>query len=202
MALCPSACGTDLIGNPEGDCVLVPRKKTLSRISFFVCSTDLPDPMNDAAILALYEDGSIVITSELANIVVNDPTYEDVIMSECRVPDRVIVSREMTFEDRIAITSGSPANAYYDYAFWQDKLTNQSKLNYIIHYCDGDSVVARDQNGNLLTASITGYLNWQKPATQGAGNIEFKRLSINFNGDPLGFTNTPEFNLYTAGILG
>lgn len=202
MALCPIECAEDLIANPDGDCVLAIRKKTISRLSFFVCSTDLPDPMDDAAILALYNDGSIVLSSELANITLDDPTYEDVIVSACRVAQRVVVSRQMTFEDRVAITFSSPANAYHDYAFWNDKLTNQTKLNYIVHYCDGDSVIARGDTGTLLTASITAFLNWQKPATQGAGDIEFKSITVNFNGDPLALSNVPEFNLYTAGILG
>lgn len=200
MANCPIACQTDLIGNPEGDCVLTPRYKTPSRVSFFTCATDLPDPISDAAMLALYEDGSIVLSSELANIVFAEPQYEDVLLSDCQVPQRIVASREMTFEDRIAITSGSPANPYFDYSFWKDKLNNQTKLNYIIHYCDGDSVIARDASGNLLTASITVYLDRQK-LTNSPKSVEFKRGSIVFQGDPLDLGNVPEFNLFTAGIL-
>lgn len=206
MAVCPSSCATDLISNPDGNCILSVRKKTLSRISFLDCSVDIPDPITDENIAALYTDGSIVLSSELSNVLLTDPTYEDVPISDCRPNLQLLVGREMTFEDRIAIevTEGSPAalNKYKDYDFWQDKLDNQTKLNYILHYCDGDSVVARDALGNLLTARITGYLNWQKPATNGSGNVEFKRISVLFNNDPLAMYNKPEFNLITAGILG
>lgn len=202
MANCPINCVDELIANPEDNCILEVRRKTLSRISFFACSTDLPDPITDEAIAELYEQGQIVISSELANLAFGDPTYEDVPISDCRPNLQILTARELTFEDRVAISIGSPVNGYFDYDFWQDKISKQANLNFILHYCDGDSVIARNEQGGLLTARITGYLNWQVPTTKGNTNIEFKRLSITFNGDPLGFYNKPEFNLYTAGILG
>lgn len=204
MGVCPSICGTiDLIGNPQSGCETSIRRKTISRFAFFSCTTDLPEPITNNNIKPLFDDGSIVASSPLANITLSDPQYEDVVVDDCTTPQRVIVSREITFQDRYSVVdnSGSPTtyDNYHDYDFWADKLQHQQKLNYMVIYCDGDVKVARDEDGNLLTASITAYLN-QDGGTNGGKKVEFKQVSINFNGDPLALTNKPEFNLELAGI--
>lgn len=205
MATCPSSCGDiDLIGNPQTDCEVSLRQTTPSRFAFFGCTTTLPDPITDVAIKALFDDGTIVASSELANVEFADPTTEDITISDCKPPLRQIVSREVTFEDRTAIsrTAGSPATTdpFFDYDFWQDKLDNQGKLNYMVIYCNGDVKIARDKDGNLLSATMQGWLNYQRPGTAGNKSTEFKRLSILFDGDPLAMYNKPEFNYIEAGI--
>src|SRR5687768_10099443 len=126
--LCASQCGNpELIPNPTAGCEDTVRYKTLSRIHFALCSTELPEPLDCAGLLALYEANQIVRSSPLGNIVVGDVTREDLLIDECNVPFRRVVSRELTFEDRIAIefSTTSPATAsplaydnYWDYYFW------------------------------------------------------------------------------------
>jgi hypothetical protein len=205
MGLCPNQCGdTTLVGNPQTSCTTTVRKTTPNRVFFYLCDTTLPDPIDDTNIVPLFDNGEIVASMPLANVTFADPTYEEVIKDDCSVPDRFIVSREMTFEDRYAVASsaGSPAvvTDYLDYDFWQDKLDNQTRLNYMIGYCNGDVKVARDTDGSLLTASITAVLNYQRPANAGGKSTEFKQVSILFQGDPLDLRNKPEFNLVDAGI--
>lgn len=207
MGLCPSSCGDiTLIGNPTADCITSIRQTTPSRIAFFPCNTTLPSPITDSAIKALFDDGTIVASSPLANITWGDPTYEEVPIDDCSVPQQILVSREVTFEDRVAVTdnSGSPAsyNDYKDYDFWQDKKDNQTKLNYIIIYCNGDAKIGYDEDGvTLLTARITAVLNYQRPANAGGKSVEFKQVSILFQGDPINLANKPQFNTEEAGIV-
>lgn len=204
MALCPSQCGdTTLIGNPQGNCDTSIRQTTISRFIFFECNTVLPDPITDENIAPLFADGNIVWSQPLADIVVGDPTYETLVISDCIPPFQYVSTRAITFNDKTSVTtsanSPSEINVYADYDFWQDKLDNQSRLNYGVVYCNGDVKIARDTDGSLLTASITAVLNYQKP-TGGGKNTEFKQVSITFQGDPLALTNKPEFNLVDAGI--
>lgn len=206
MANCPASCqDIVLIGNPPDQCILSVRRKTLSRVGFYPCNVTLPDPITPENIAPLIEDGTIVFSSKLGNIQWADPTTEDQIIDECSTAQQVITSRELTAEDRIAIsyTSGSPAttNDYYDYDFWQDKQENQLLMNYMLVFCDGDVVVPKTSTGEALGATMLVYISYQKPATQGGQWTEFKRISIRFQGDPLAFfTAKPAFNLTEAGI--
>lgn len=203
---CPAACGDiTLIRNPLTDCQLTTREDTLSRIAFFDCNTTLPDPITGAAMKALFDNGTIVVSSKLANITWDDPATEDYVISECDPAQQRIVGRTMNFEDRFAISSvtGSPAvtDPYFDYKFWQDKIDNQAVVNYLLIYCNGNVRFPRDRNGNPLGASINAFINYQKPQTQGGQWMEFKRGIIRFAGDPLAFhTATPIFNHSDAGI--
>lgn len=203
--ICAAQCANpELVPNPTAGCEDLQRFKTISRIHFALCSTELPDPMTCVAIKALYTANVITRSSILGNIVVGDVVYEDLLIDECSPPFRRIVSRELTFEDRIAIeySGGSPDSYdnYWDYYFWLDKLNNRSQLRYFIEYCDGDVVIPRDANGNLLTANLTAEISYQKPTTQGAGWVEFKKGSLIFNGDYLRF-QVPDFNVNTCEIV-
>lgn len=203
MPLCPSACGDiELLSNPAS-CITDVRLKTLSRIAFFPCNMSIPDPI-EGNIAPLFDDGTIVVTSELGGFTVNDPTTEDVAVSSCRPPKRVIQTREIVFQDRIkvALTSGSPAttNYYFDYDFWKDKLEHEFNLGMMWIYCDGDVMIPRDANGNILTFSLLGFINWQQPSNQGGAWVEFKQFSMIFQGDPFAFI-APDFNLEEEGIV-
>lgn len=202
---CPSSCGDlTLITNPQANCETAIRQTTPSRFVFWACSANIPDTINTSNVAALFTNGTFVATSRLANVTWNDPTYEDIQVDDCNPPQQYITSREVTFEDRTAVTddSDSPAieDAYHDYDFWQDKLDNQTKLYYGTLYCNGDLKLAKDTAGNYLTARITAYLNYQRPGTGGGLFTEFKRVSILFNGDPLALTNKPVANIETAGV--
>lgn len=204
MGLCPSSCaGNTLIGLPTANCVPSLRRDTPNRLFFFPCDLDLPDPIQ-GNIKPLFDDGTIVYSSPLANIVLNDPNFDDVIYDECSPADKVVSTREMTFEDRFAIskTSGSPAttNDYFDLDVWQDKINNRFRMRYMIGFCSGNVIIPTDENGDYLTAILTLYRSYQKPQTQGGKWIEFKRGSIVFQGDPFNLTVKPAFNLADENI--
>jgi hypothetical protein len=194
---CNDACGDiTLIENPV-ICELNARKRTLSNIGFYACSTSFPSPLEASGIAALLTSGEIVYSNELSNVTVNDPTTEELKISDCRPAQRYIASREITFQDRVAVEapSGSPASTtpFFDYLFWANKTQNAASVYILWKFCDGDVQFARDANGNPLTIDILGYVNWDTN-TNGAPRIEFKQFSAIFNGDPFNFNNTPAWN--------
>lgn len=154
--------------------------------------------------LALFNANQLVFSSALGNIVPADPTTEDITIDECNAALKVIDTRTITFEDRIAInnTTFSPSvdAPYFDYNFWQDKNDQQLQLNVMIAYCDGDVIIPLDGNGNPLKATMLVYLSFQKPQTQGGAWVEFKKGEITFRGDPFSMTTPPSWNYITAGI--
>lgn len=204
MAVCPSNCVTDLVGLPQEECKPKIRKDTLSRFIFFPCNIELPDPITDENIVPFFEDGSIVITRELAEIVVGEPTFEEISVSQCRPPLRQVATREITFRDFNAVsTVTSPATGvddYLDYDFWQDKVDSANRLRYGIVSCDGDVKLAKDEQGNFLTADMTAFLAYIVPGGGGA-NTEYKDVRIRFQGDPLNLTVKPSFNIIDAGVV-
>lgn len=203
-SICPTSCTTDLVGNPPEVCTPVIRQKTLSRLVFFSCGIELPDPITNENIKPFFDDGSMVISSELAEIIPGAPTYEEIRVSDCRPAQRVVATREITFRDLVAITGniGSPATetSFFDYAFWKDKVDNQNRLRYGWAYCNGDVVLARNEDGSFMTADLTMFLDYIRPAN-GGSSTEFKSGSIRFQGDPINLNNTPEFNLVDAEIV-
>lgn len=201
---CPTNCTTDIIGNPPEVCKPVIRNRTLSRLVMFPCNIVLPDPITNENIEPYFTDGSIVISSELAEIIPAAPTYEEIRVADCRPPERIVATREITFRDLIAVTgnAGSPPTetSYYDYAFWQDKIDSQGRLRYGWAYCNGDVVLAKNEDGTFMTADISAFLDYIRPAGGGA-STEFKNITVRFQGDPLNLSNTPSFNLVEAGII-
>lgn len=203
MAICQTGCeDITLIGNPVV-CEFEPRITRPSRLLFFnICDT-LPDPLTDVSAPPLFADGTIVASMPLANFVFNEPTYEDRLIDDCSVALPFLVSREATFQDRVAVDaiSVSPfTGAYFNYDFWQDKFEKQTQLGTMILYCNGDVKVARDENGTPLTSVMRLYLDYENPSNGGSRSIEFINGSLTWNGDPLALTNKPEFNTVEAGI--
>lgn len=198
MAYCPADCGTDALVPGSIPCELTPRYTGIKRFHFFNCSTSLPDPLDATALEALYTADSIVMSSELANVTLNDPSFQEVALSTCRPALRVVSSREITFQDRIALTvaEGSPAvdNTFYDYDFWADKMPRGLTMNYMVEYCNGDVTIAKDAQGNYLSADLQVWLNEEAPSTQGGKVVQFKAGSAIFNGDPLNLFNPPAYN--------
>lgn len=202
---CPSTCGdVTLVSNPTENCTTAQRYNAISRIAFFPCSVDLPDPIQ-GNIEPLFADGTIAWSSILRNVTLNDPTTQDFNIGDCIPALSVITGREITFEDAIAITSstGSPAvyQQYWDYNFWQDKVGKPYQLRAMWIYCNGDARIAKDENGNYLTVSVLAYLNYERPTQQGGPFLEFKSITARFNGDPLALYNTPAFNTVEEGIV-
>lgn len=205
MAYCPADCGTDPLLPGSEPCELTVRYAGTKRFHFFNCSTSLPDPLDATALEALYTANEIVMSSELANVTWNDPSFQEIAISTCRISQRIVSSREITFQDRIALTvdEGSPAvpNTFYDLAFWADKMSRTLTMNYGVEDCNGDVTIAKDAQGNYLSADLQVWLNEEAPSTQGGKVVQFKAASIIFNGDPKNMLNPPAYNRAVDGEI-
>lgn len=202
--LCPTQCAPlTLIGLPTSNCATDLRRKTLGRLGMFPCTTELPSPITGAGMKALFDDGTIIATSELANIVPEAPQTEALQISDWRPARDIVTTRTITFEDRLGVakTSGSPAttDSFFDYSFWLDKLRNYDKIYYLLMYNDGDVVIPTDINGNPLFSSLSGYVDYLRAQQAGGLSTELKKFKLTFVGDPLYFIK-PAFNWITAGI--
>lgn len=202
MANCPSNCGDIvLIGNPQENCEDSQRFIAISRIAFYPCSVDLPDPIQ-GNIKPLFDDGTIVVSSKMRNVTLNDPETQDILVSDCDKPIKLVTGRNMTAEDAIAVEYGANSplvnNPYWDYNFWKDKQNKQISLRVMIIYCNGDVRIA-SPNGTPLSVTVFPYLKYERPQNGGPG-LEFKFINFDFNGDPLDLSITPAFNLEDEGI--
>lgn len=197
---CPADCSDNtLVANDPGSCDLSIRKRSVDRIGFLLCTTDLPSPFNCANITALVNAGELVFSSQLVNVNWQDPTFEELQIADCRPAEQIITGRIMEFQDRIAIvkSNSSPWTSgtqnFYDYDFWADKKSKNMRLRYLLTFCDGSVIVARDENGDPMSANLNVFLAHERQGTGGNSYIlEFKKGSLAFKGDPLDFTNKPE----------
>lgn len=202
---CNDACGEEsLIDNPQ-ICELTPRLTTPSQLGFYLCNTSWPSPLTPEGIAALINSNEVVWSNPLANVTFNDPTTQDVQISDCLPSSRVVASRELTFQDRVAVSmnGGSPAEEepFYDYDFWLDKVGKKLSMYYLIRYCNGDVKFANGTNGQPLSADLLVTLNYERATTNGSPSIEFKQGSAIFNGDPLDIRNKPLFNIADNGTI-
>lgn len=200
MAFCPADCANITVTtNQPGSCDLKVRKRNIDRIGFFPCSVDLPAPFTCEGLQALVTANTLTFSSPLANIEVQDPTFEELQIADCRPSDRVATSRIITFQDRIAIdipavTSGTPtpANPFFDYDFWKDKTTKRAMMRYMLVFCDGSVVIPKDEAGKPLAASLDMFLSYERQGSGGSSYVlEIKKGQLEFKGDPLAF-NKPE----------
>ncbi len=205
---CPSGCASPaLIGQPTGGCDLPkPRQRTPSRLAMFFCNLALPSPFTSANTTPLFAaGGGIVVSSSLANVTLEEPTTEDVLVDDCTPPDPTVTGRILTFEDRTpvsvpddpATTGVNEADPWRDWTFWKDKLARRRLLRYGLIYCNGDVHIARNPNGSLMEAMLSGHVAYQRLGT--GKQIEFVKGRLAFSEDPLYF-NKPDFNLVTFGI--
>lgn len=204
MANCPSNCQTTLLQYPPSACFDDLRFKTLERIGFLLCTATLPSPVTAENLQPLLDDGDLVFTKPLGNLVWDAPITEDIPFSDCAPARQKIMGRVLNADDKIAVslTSGSPAvtDLYYDYDWIQDKIDKQALLNPLFVYCDGDVVVSAP-GGIPVKMTILAYIDWIKSGTQGGSSTEFKRWTFRFSNDPFAFdTAKPLFNLYELGI--
>lgn len=206
MAFCPADCANITVTpNDPGGCDLKTRKRNIDRIGFFPCSVDLPEPFTCTAIEGLVTANTLSFSSPLANIEVQDPTFEELQIADCRPSERVATSRIITFQDRIAIETpeiadpATPANLFFDYDFWKDKKVKRALMRYMFVFCDGTVVVPKDDNGKPMDASLDVFLSYERQGSGGSSYIlEIKKGQLDFKGDPLDF-NKPE--MVTEGEL-
>lgn len=202
-APCPANCTyEDLLGLPSPNCETGLRRTTVSRIFMYNCSTELPTGTPSAvgaAMVALFNSGAIVSTMPLANVLFEEPVFQEEPIDDCSPAVQLLQTRAMTFEDKYAIdiSSVSPyvANLYYDYDFWADKIANQNQIRYMIAYCNGD-VKEVEFNGTMR-----GFIDYIKSQSQGGLSTETKKIRLLFNGDPIGFGVKPTWNYIDAGLV-
>jgi hypothetical protein len=164
---------------------------------------DVPIPTGSAAavgtaVAALFTAGDIVSSMPLANIVFEEPQYEEVQIDDCAPATSLLTTRAMTFEDRYAvdISAISPfvSNKFFDYDFWQNKIDHQTQVRFMLAYCNGDVRLIE------YRGTIRGFVDYLKAQNAGGASTEVKKFRIIFNGDPLAMTSKPIFNYIDAGI--
>lgn len=199
----PCACTPEeLLVVPTGLCLGPIRQTTPSRFGFWNCNLDIPesdDPATlGAAWKAIYDAGNLLITPELTLIRFEDPTYDEIQVSDCRTPLQIVATRNITFEDRNLINAStlSPftGSAYFDYQLYQYLLDNQSNLLPMLIYCNGDVKII---NRGFTLRSILNYL---PSGTPGGPATETKQSRMSFQGDPINFSVLPTFNMVDAGF--
>lgn len=215
MGYCPADC-SDVTLTPQatGQCDLEIRNRNIDRIMFFTCDTDLPNPMTCEGLSPLAADNKLTFSSPLANIDVQDPSFEEIERGDCLPTLRIPTARVIQFQDRVAVdkeggvSPTTPAVPFFNYDFWKDKLGKQSSLRFAFVYCDGSVVVPRDEKGNYSTASLDAFIKTEKT---GSGNsklfTEYIQGQLNYKGDPLDLGNKPEltsdnevFDISTCGL--
>jgi len=194
---CPSECADfEQVEITSASCQPTFRYNSIKRLGFSKCNVVLPSPLTCLNLPALFAAKDIVVSNPLFNVVIGEPNVESRQISDCAPPQDYVTTRDVTFEDRIAVDvdiNGDEAK-FLDWSFWKDKNEHSGSLNYFFIMCDGSIIVPRAKNSlNGLAASFRSYLNFEK-VTDGHGAIEFKAGKVTFLGDPFDFT-APELNL-------
>jgi len=200
MSVC--ACTPEeLLTIPTGLCLSQFRRETPSRLFFTNCDTEIPTGTDEevgAAMKVLFESGAVMWTPELANFAFDEPTYDEIQLSDCNAPQQLIATRSFTVEDRtkMDLTTVSPwtDNPYFDYDFYEYVLTNQVNLRMQLAYCSGDVKVIE----NSFTARA--FIDYIRSTQAGGQSTETKKLRFAFQGDFLGFDVKPTYNWISAGI--
>lgn len=196
----PTDCTDFDLQEKESNCTLEEREANVRSVGFYKASTVLPQPLTEAAIKELIiptgagAKPGLVFSNELANVTFSDPQVTERKLSDSRPPAEVIESREVTFQDRIAVTMNEASTTIFkDYEFWKDKKDHSTVLNYVFAMSDGRLIVPRQNNSAAgMPATFSVFLNYEAK-TQG-GAFEFKQGKIKFLGDPLDFVQ-PDINL-------
>lgn len=192
--MCPANCvDVELTALPDAGCEVKIRKRGLFKLGLFACSTTLPDPLTCENLEGLIESGAVVFTSPLVNAEFAAPEFEEIPVADCLPALQNVISRTLTFQDRIAIdvpASGSTAaNPFADLKFWGNKQSIGLSLRYMFLWCDGVIDVAKDELGNPMAASFQVYRNFERQGTGGNSyTLEYKQGTIVFKGDPLALT--------------
>jgi hypothetical protein len=184
----------------ESNCVQKEREVNIRAIGFYKASTVLPFPLTNDSVKELVvptdpaTKPGLVFSNELANVTLADPQVAERKLSDSRPPVESVESRELTFQDRIAVNVTEVSKVIFkDYEFWKDKKEHQTVLNYVLVMSDGRLIVPRQPNSNAgMPASFSIFLNLE--AKNQGGAYEFKQGKLKFLGDPLDFVQ-PDINL-------
>lgn len=201
MSICPNQCADfSMIEIKDNACEQNYREATIRSIGFYKCDTVLPNPLTAEAIKELIKPTSpsakvgLVFSNELVNVQVGEPQTEEVKLSDSRPAKEEVVSREITFQDKIAVNiERGGKDVFADYEFWKDKKEHSTRLNYVFALSDGRIIIPRQKNSNAgMPATLNVSLNFEQKSQGGA--IEVKQGKIKFLGDPFDFVQ-PDINL-------
>ncbi len=203
VAPCPTNCANeDLLGLPTSNCDTGFRRTTPSRLFMYNCNEEIPtgtQAVVGAAVAAMFTAGTVVSSMPLANVVFEEPTYQELNLDDCTANQQLLETRALTFEDRYAIdiSNISPfvANNFFDYDFWVDKIANQQNIRFMLAYCNGDVRLID------FAGTIRGFVDYLKAQTAGGPSTEVKKFRILFNGDPLQMNSKVIFNYINSGII-
>lgn len=196
--LCFADCAAfELTPIPAGGCGLNFRNRKIKAFGFYMCNESIPTPMTCAALEPLVANNTIVWTSPLANVAIEDTTFEDIELSQCAPSVSRATGRKITAEDRISIDIPEqvgppvvPANPLADYAFWKNKQEVNLSMRLLIMYCDGNIENPTDDAGRPIQVSLRVF---RSVSNQGSGDamiaLEVKKIELKFQADPLGFSN-------------
>jgi hypothetical protein len=146
------------------------------------------------------ETPELVFSNPLSEVVFADPVVATRQIADCMPQNEFIVSREMTFKDKISVDvdAENVAAPFLDYDFWKNKSTNSARLNVVIAFCSGRLVVPREPGTNIgMATAFSIFVNYEK-ADQVC--YEFKQGKINFLGDPIAF-DKGDLNLNTVAAV-
>ncbi len=203
MAFCPADCADVTLTQNIAACDLDPRLDNLSRIGLYTCDTTLPSPLTCMALEALVTAGKLAFTSPLANADLQDPSYAELVISDCIPALEIVDGRTIVFQDRVAIDKPadgtvSPVTAaepYYNQRFWADKLSKNLSLRYLFIMCSGKVVNGLDENGVPMVATLRAFLKQENIGSAATPRyIQYVQGQLAFKGDPLALANLPEEN--------
>lgn len=199
MAFCPADCADVTITPNVPECEPRERNKNISRLGFFTCDTDIPNPVTQESLEGFVTAGKLSFTSPLSGVDMQDPEYVDLDLQDCRPARSVVSGRTLTFMDKFGIdipaTTSPVADPipYYNQDFWNDKLSNEQTLRYIVVFCDGSFVIAKDENGTPIEASLKAYLKQENIGSAASKRfIQYIMGEARFQSDPLALYNKPE----------
>jgi hypothetical protein len=199
--MCPANCAdVELTALGDAGCEPKIRKRGLYKLLMYSCSTTLPEPLTCENLLPLLTSGAVVATSPLVNVEFADPEFEELVVADCLPAIQNVVSRTLTFQDRIAIdvpegASGVPAAIpYQDLQYWGNKKKLSLSLRYLFLWCDGVVDKAIDElTGKPMVASLTIFRSFERQGSGGNSyTAEIKKGSVVFKGDPLALTEDYE----------
>ena len=204
MGLCPDACA-DYTLTPilNAACKLEERKRFIKRFGFYKCNITIPDPYDCDGLKAIMAPTApatpgLVFSNELQGVTIAEPTKVARELSDYRPEYEQTVSRQITFNDRIAVDldASGASSPYYDYDWWKNIYNLRNQLN-ILFLMDDDTLVIPRKPGILegLPVQLDIFINQEK--VQNGFIAEFKQGTLTFQGDPLLF-NKPGISLSTC----
>lgn len=198
---CPADCQEITLIDTDPGCIQELRERRIERVGYSTCDVDIPNPLTEEAVQEMITAGKLAISNKIAVPTWEDPNYQEIELNDCDAPLSKATSRVMTFQDRIR--SDKPASLspvedpipFFNYDFWNDKRKYSASLIPWFFYCEGSVEIARDEQGNTVTADIRVFKNIAREGT-GLDRVFYEYISVRmaFATDPINLGNKPELD--------